>query len=97
MSAREQTDTKLSITYPGRYNVILVNDDITPMEFVIDLLVTIFNKNIEQSTKLTLAVHNDGKAVAGTYSSEVAEQKQFEAMTATRNAGWPLEVLVEGM
>lgn len=92
---QSRTDTKL--TYPKRYNVIFLNDDYTPMDFVIQLLVEIFNKNIEQAQELTMMIHNDGSAVVGTYSREIAEQKTHEAITACHHSGHPLEILCEPM
>lgn len=97
MSAKEDTKSKLDLTYPGRYNVILLNDEITPMEFVVDLLIEVFNKNAGEATNVTMAVHEKGREVAGSYPSEVAEQKHIEAEQMTRQAGWPLEIIVEKM
>ena len=92
-----QSRTQTEITYPKRYNVIFVNDDYTPMDFVIQLLVEIFNKNIDQAQEITMAIHNEGSAVVGTYSREVAEQKTHEAVLACQHSGHPLEILCEPM
>ena len=95
--AREQigSKTKTEISYPGRYNVVFLNDDVTPMEFVIQLLVEIFNKNLEQATDITHNVHNNGRGVAGTYHLEIAEQKHSEAVMISRHNGYPLKIIVE--
>lgn len=97
MSAKEDTKSKLELSYPGRYNVVLLNDDVTPMEFVVELLIGVFNKNIVEATTITLEIHQTGRGLAGSYSSEIAEQKHIEAESATRLAGWPLETIVEKM
>ncbi len=86
------TKTKVELKFPRRFNVILHNDDFTPMEFVIHLLVEIFNKNIDQAKDITLKIHNEGRAVAGTYSLEIAEQKVQEATIISRHSGHPLQI-----
>lgn len=92
-----QSRTSTQITYPNRYNVIFLNDDFTPMDFVIQLLVEIFNKSIDQAQDLTLAIHNEGSAVVGTYSKEIADQKTHEAVIACQHSGHPPEILCEPM
>lgn len=90
-----QSREKTAIKYPNRYNVVIFNDDFTPMEFVIQLLIEVFNKNIEEAKDITLAIHNDGKAVAGTYSYEIAEQKVAECIVICRYNGYQLKVDLE--
>ena len=97
MSAKEDTKSRLNLTYPGRYNVVLLNDEITPMEFVVELLIEIFNKNAMDATNITMEVHEKGRGLAGSYPSEIAEQKHVEVVTMVRQAGWPLEAIVEKM
>lgn len=89
------TRTQTKIKYPNRYNVIFHNDDFTPMQFVIQLLVEIFDKNVEVAKDLTMQVHHDGAAIAGTYSKEVAEQKTLEANTVSRHHGYQLKITFE--
>jgi ATP-dependent Clp protease adaptor protein ClpS len=86
---------KKSIKEPSKYNVIMLNDDHTPMEWVIELLEIIFKYSREGAEEITLKIHNEGSAVAGTYSYEIAEQKSIEAMTLSRNNGFPLQVKLE--
>lgn len=95
--AGTQTKTKseIEIRYPERYNVIVLNDDFTPMPFVIRLLIEIFNRNIEQATAITMQVHEKGKGIAGTYNQEIAEQKVTEAELASRANGFNLQVIME--
>lgn len=91
------TISKVEIKFPDRYNVIIFNDDFTPVDFVIQLLIEIFNKDIELATSATMQIHEKGKAVAGTYSFEVAEQKHAEATSAARSNGYPLKLSLEKM
>ena len=76
----EQVETrdKVELVFPNRYNVLLLNDDYTPMDFVIQLLVEVFNRTLDEATAITMKVHEEGQGIAGTYSHEVAEQKQNE-------------------
>jgi len=66
---------KNTVREPSMYNVIIINDDTTPMDFVIDVLEKIFKHSRESAENLTLTIHNDGSAVIGTYTYELAEQK----------------------
>lgn len=92
-----QIDEKVTkkIKTPSRYNVIFINDDVTPMQFVVELLTTVFRHSVEKAEELTLAVHNEGSAIVGNYTYEVAEQKVHEAITATRHAKYPLKIKME--
>jgi ATP-dependent Clp protease adaptor protein ClpS len=87
--------TKLNIEEPGFYKVIFINDDVTPMEFVIELLQKIFKHDMEAAQNIMLTVHTEGSAIAGVYSYEIAEQKGVESTVLARNNGFPLQVKVE--
>ena len=93
----EQVETrdKVELVFPNRYNVLLLNDDYTPMDFVIQLLVEVFNRSLDEATAITMKVHDEGQGVAGTYSHEVAEQKQNETLMISRHNGHPLKVVLE--
>jgi ATP-dependent Clp protease adaptor protein ClpS len=93
VSTTEQTKVKLS--EPPRYVVVMHNDDYTPMDFVIEILVTIFNHTVEEAKQLTLEIHNEGKAVCGEYYYELAEQKSTESIALARSNGHPLQVEVD--
>ncbi len=80
---------------PKKYHVIFFNDNITPMEWVIEILEKIFHHSEETAKNLMLIVHDKGSAVVGTYSFEIAEQKAVEANSASRAQGFPLVVKVE--
>ena len=87
--------TKLNIEEPGFYKVIFINDEVTPMEFVIEVLQKIFKHDLETSQKIMLEVHTEGAAIAGVYSYEIAEQKGVETTVLARSNGFPLQVKVE--
>jgi len=91
------TETKTEVKFPDRFNVILINDDHTPMDFVIKLLVEIFNKGIKDAKELTMKVHNEGQAIAGSYNNEIANQKHHEAVEMAKGFGYPLQIKLEKM
>lgn len=95
MSTKAATKEKTEVTYPKRYAVMLYNDDATPMDFVIQLLVEIFNKTLDQAHNITMNVHENGKDAAGVYSFEIAEQKRHEATLITHHHGHPLRIDLE--
>lgn len=80
---------------PSMYSVRLLNDDYTPMEFVTHVLETIFNKTHEQATELMLNIHNDGMAIAGIFTYEVAETKIAQVTEQSRSHEYPLQCTME--
>lgn len=80
---------------PRKFKVIFLNDDKTPMDFVVDVLMNIFNHDIKASHELTMQVHKEGSAVVGVYPYEIAEQKGIETTHIARQAGYPLNVKIE--
>ena len=97
--ASEQTKTgtrsQTRILYPSKYNVVFHNDDFTPMEFVIQILVEVFDRTLEQAKHITIQIHEAGQGVAGTFFHEVAEQKQQETVVLSRHNGHPLKVTLQ--
>ena len=89
-----QIDEKIKqkITEPLKYKVIFVNDDQTPMDFVVDLLIQIFKHSQESAKDLTMKIHEEGSAVVGVYTFEIAEQKGVEATNLSRSHGFPLQI-----
>ena len=90
-------DEKISIDIrePRKYKVIMLNDDSTPMEFVIDILQKIFRHNHNTATEITLEIHNEGSGIVGVYSHENAEMKATETMNLARNHGFQLVLKLE--
>lgn len=86
---------KKEIKEPSNYNVIMLNDNATPMEWVIGVLQEIFKHTRSDSEALTMKIHNEGSAVVGTYKYEVAETKAIETVNVSRNNGFPLQLKVE--
>jgi ATP-dependent Clp protease adaptor protein ClpS len=86
---------KREVKEPPKYKVIFLNDQSTPMEWVIEILKTIYKHSQVSAEQLTLAIHNEGSSVVGTYNHEIAEQKVTETITASRNKGFPLTVKLE--
>ena len=80
---------------PSMYKVILVNDDYTPMEFVIDVLEKFFQKNREEATQIMLHVHQRGVGVCGVYAYDLAETKAMQVMNYARKYEHPLQVQLE--
>jgi ATP-dependent Clp protease adaptor protein ClpS len=80
---------------PSMWNIVFYNDDYTPMEFVQFVLMKIFHISMLDALALTLAVHTKGKSIAGTYTFEVAEQKQCEVLLMAKVEEHPLRVEVE--
>lgn len=80
---------------PKKFKVIILNDDHTPMDFVVALFVDIFRHGQDAAIALTMKVHAEGSAVAGIYTYEIAEQKGLEATQIARDFGHPLVIKVE--
>jgi ATP-dependent Clp protease adaptor protein ClpS len=80
---------------PQMYQVVMLNDDFTPMEFVVMVLQEFFGKDREAATQIMLKIHLDGKGVCGIYSKDVAATKVDQVMDAARKAGHPLQCVAE--
>lgn len=89
------TRTKPKTKRPNLYRVLLLNDDYTPMEFVILILEEVFNKSREEATRIMLHVHNQGVGECGVYPYEVAETKVTRVMDAARRNQHPLQCVME--
>ena len=88
-------DSKIKIKKPSMYNVLLLNDDYTPMEFVIMVLEKIFNKKQEDATQIMLHVHKNGVGICGTFTYEVAETKCKIVMDMAKKNEHPLQCTME--
>jgi ATP-dependent Clp protease adaptor protein ClpS len=80
---------------PQMFQVVMLNDDFTPMEFVVMVLQEFFSKDREAATQIMLHIHLDGKGVCGVYSKDVAATKVDQVMDASRKAGHPLQCVAE--
>ena len=86
--------TKVRIKEPSKYQVIMLNDDFTTMDFVVSILVDIFKKDPASAEQIMLHVHRNGRAVVGIYPYDVAVTKTEEAMRRAKSEGFPFRMLV---
>ena len=94
-NVQASTSTQTTISEPSLYHVYLLSDDYTPMDFVTEILKTIFRKSPEDAEAVMLKIHEEGKGVAGTYAHEIAEQKAIETTAQARSQGHPLNCTIE--
>ncbi|MCY0388780.1 ATP-dependent Clp protease adapter ClpS [Robbsia sp. Bb-Pol-6] len=80
---------------PSMFKVVLLNDDFTPMEFVIMVIQQYFNKDRETASQIMLKVHRDGRGICGVFSRDVAATKVEQVVTHARQAGHPLQCVME--
>jgi ATP-dependent Clp protease adaptor protein ClpS len=86
---------KVRVQEPKRWKVILLNDDHTPMDFVVGILTEIFKHTQDSAIAVMQQIHNEGSGVAGVYSFELAETKAVETTTLARTNGFPLQIKME--
>jgi ATP-dependent Clp protease adaptor protein ClpS len=89
------TLTRVRTKKPSMYKVLMLNDDYTPMEFVVDVLQHIFQKNREEATQIMLHVHQKGVGICGVYTYEVAETKVTQTVDYARKNQHPLQCTLE--
>lgn len=89
------SDIDQEVTDPPLYKVILINDDYTTMEFVVEILMVVFHKTVEQATEIMLNVHRIGSGVCGLYPFEIAETKVKTVHTLARERNFPLKCVME--
>lgn len=94
---KEESDvgTERIVKEPPMYKVLLHNDDYTTMEFVVQILMAIFHKSVEEATRIMLNVHQQGIGVCGVYPYEVAETKVETVIRLARENGHPLRCTAE--
>lgn len=89
------TGTDEDVGEPSMYKVLLHNDDYTTMEFVVDILMSVFHKSVDEATQIMLNVHRQGVGLCGVYSYEIAETKVETVHTLARENGFPLRCSME--
>ena len=89
------SETEEEVKKPSMYKVLLHNDDYTSMEFVVEILLFVFNKSVEDATMIMLKVHKEGIGVSGVYTYEVAETKVDTVHTLAREREFPLRCTME--
>lgn len=90
---KEKIDIK--IKEPKKYKVLMYNDDFTPMDFVVEVLIEIFGKSQEEAVKLMYAVHQSEYAIVGIYTYDIANTKVETAVRKAREEGYPLRLKAE--
>lgn len=85
----------IKLKTPKMYKVLLINDDITTMDFVIHVLMEIFHHNFENANKIMLEVHCKGSGICGIYTQEIALSKQKQVQQAATLANFPLQTRIE--
>lgn len=85
----------VAVQPPRLFTVLLLNDDYTPMEFVVEVLEKHFDKDHAVATELMMKVHQEGRAIAGVYPYEIAETKVLTVTEKARKAGYPLQCTLE--
>ena len=89
------SETESEISEPPLYRVLLLNDDYTTMDFVVEVLRSVFNKSMEEATRIMLNVHHAGAGLCGVFSFEVAETKVDTVHALAREHGFPLKSTME--
>jgi len=94
-SADYGTDVKQKVKPPSLWKVVMLNDNKTPFDFVVALLMLLFKHPEEIARNLASTIHNNGSAVVGIYSFEIAEEKAFTGQRISREQGFPLKIKLE--
>lgn len=89
------TDHNINVKEPRHYNVVLYNDNYTTMDFVVQVLTTIFHHPVDIAEKIMLDVHEKGKGIAGTYPRDIAETKALQARTLAKEQNFPFKCTAE--
>ena len=85
----------LALKHPKKYKVYILNDDYTSMDFVVDILMSIFHKSYEQAEKIMLEVHKQDRGLCGVYTYEIAETKVMQVSKKAKINGFPLKAIME--
>ena len=92
-STQHEQESKLA--EPKMYKLLLLNDDITTMDFVIEVLMKIFHYDFANASRIMLEVHHNGSGVCGIFTEEIALSKQKQVAIAAKNANYPLQTRIE--
>lgn len=94
-SSKTFAESKIMLKEPDLYKVVMLNDNYTTMEFVVDVLIDIFGKSEAEARKIMLAVHKQGRGVAGIYVYDIAISKVEQVEKRAKSKGFPLKCVVE--
>ena len=90
-----ELEDDLDLQEPKKYKVFLLNDDFSTMDFVIDVLVRVFRKTVDEASIIMLNIHNNGKDLCGVYTYEIATTKVAQVKSMAREKGFPLKAMME--
>jgi ATP-dependent Clp protease adaptor protein ClpS len=86
---------KAKIKLPSMYKVIILNDDYTPMEFVVNTIQRFFNKSVDEATRIMLKIHTEGLGVCGIFPVDIAETKMNQVLNYAKEHQHPLQCIIE--
>jgi ATP-dependent Clp protease adaptor protein ClpS len=89
--SQKKAKTKL----PSMYKVIILNDDFTPMEFVVNTIQRFFNKSVDEATRIMLKIHTEGLGVCGIFPQDIAETKMNQVLNYAKEHQHPLQCIIE--
>ncbi len=92
---KEDIAIELELDKPAMYRVLLHNDDYTPMDFVIDILIKLFHKSLDEANDIMWQVHENGRATCGIYVLEIAQTKVHQVKSLAKANGFPLKATYE--
>lgn len=90
-----ELEQDIKIKYPKRYKVLILNDDYTSMDFVTDILMSVFHKSYAEAEAVMLDVHKKNKGICGVYTHEIAETKVLVVHRRAKESGFPLKCIME--
>jgi len=90
-----ELNDELEFEEPKKFKVFLLNDDYSTMDFVIDVLVKVFRKSIDEASAIMMNIHNHGRELCGVYTHEIAATKVSQVKTMAREQGFPLKAVME--
>jgi ATP-dependent Clp protease adaptor protein ClpS len=90
-----ELDQDVMLKHPKKYKVFILNDDYTSMDFVVDILMSVFHKSYEQAESIMLEVHKKDRGLCGVYTHEIAETKVMQVIKKAKDSGFPLKATME--
>ncbi len=90
-----ELDEQIEVTEPKKVKVLLLNDNHSTMDFVIDILTSVFRKDLPSAQQIMLNIHNNGKEVCGVYTHEIASTKVAQVRALAKKQGFPLKAVME--
>jgi ATP-dependent Clp protease adaptor protein ClpS len=90
-----ELDEQVEVQEPKKFKVLLLNDDHSTMEFVLEILTKVFRKSLAQAEQIMLNVHNNGREICGVYTHEIAATKVAQVRAMAKKEGFPLKAIME--